>query len=64
MIAGPSPWPPRRLREEPWDSGIGRDSEKGKVGFKQLEAYTLKRGEAVNESGRPEFLENLINEFI
>jgi len=30
-----------------------------------LEAYMLKKGEAnKNESGRQEFLENLINEFI
>jgi xylose isomerase len=35
------------------------------VGFKELEAYTLKRGEVTtNTSGRQEFLENLINEFI
>ena len=47
------------------DSGIGRDIEKGKVGFKQLEAYMLKQGDsAPNTSGRQEFLENLINEFI
>jgi xylose isomerase len=36
-----------------------------KVGFKELEAYMLKKGEAdANASGRQEFLENLINEFI
>ena len=39
--------------------------EKGKVGFKELEQYALKLGEVrTNESGRQEFLENLINEFI
>ena len=39
--------------------------EKGKVGFKDLEAIMLKKGEpAANTSGRQEFLENLINEFI
>jgi xylose isomerase len=48
-----------------WDSGIGRDIEKRKVGLKQLEAYMLKKGEAApNTSGRQEMLENLINEFI
>jgi xylose isomerase len=48
-----------------WDSGIGRDIEKRKVGLKQLEAYMLKQGEAApNTSGRQEMLENLINEFI
>jgi xylose isomerase len=48
-----------------WDSGIGAKIEAGKVGFKELEAYMLKKGEAdANASGRQEYLENLINEFI
>ena len=48
-----------------WDSGIGAKIESGKVGFKELEAYMLAKGEASpNASGRQEFLENLINEFI
>jgi xylose isomerase len=54
-----------RQRYSSWDSGIGEKIEKGKVGFKELETYMLKKGEAApNESGRQEFLENLINEFI
>ncbi|NDB74303.1 MAG: xylose isomerase, partial [Verrucomicrobia bacterium] len=51
-------------RYRTWDSGIGKDIEKGKIGFKQLEAHALKFGEPKLESGRQEFLENLINEFI
>ncbi len=48
-----------------WDSGIGADIEKGKVGFKELSAYMLKKGEAAaNKSGRVEMLENLINEYL
>jgi xylose isomerase len=48
-----------------WDSGIGAQIEKGKAGFGELEAYMMKKGEAAaNSSGRQEFLENLINEFI
>jgi xylose isomerase len=48
-----------------WDSGIGAKIEAGKVGFKELEAYMLKQGDAApNASGRQEFLENLINEYI
>ncbi|NLH16605.1 MAG: xylose isomerase [Phycisphaerae bacterium] len=48
-----------------WDSGIGADIEKGKVGFKELSAYMLKKGEATaNKSGRVEMLENLINEYL
>jgi xylose isomerase len=48
-----------------WDSGIGAKIESGKASFKELEAYMLKKGEvSPNVSGRQEFLENLINEFI
>ena len=54
-----------KQRYSSWDAGIGKDIEKGRVGFKELEAYMLKKGEAAaNTSGRQEFLENLINEFI
>jgi len=48
-----------------WDSGIGAKIESGKADSAALEAYMLKKGEVTgNESGRQEFLENLINEFI
>ena len=48
-----------------WDSGIGAKIEAGKASFKDLEAYMLKKGEAAaSTSGRQEYLENLINEFI
>jgi xylose isomerase len=47
-----------------WDSGLGADIEKGKVGFTELEAYTLKHGEPELKSGRQELLENLLNEYI
>ena len=48
-----------------WDSGIGVKIESGKATMKELETYILKKGEAAaNVSGRQEFLENLINEFI
>ena len=54
-----------KLRYASWDAGIGKEIEQGKSGFKQLEAYILKKGEAApNLSGRQEYLENLINEFI
>ena len=52
-------------RYRSWDSGIGKKIEFGKANFKTLETYILKKGEVTkNESGRQEFLENLINEFI
>ncbi len=48
-----------------WDAGLGAKIEAGKTTFRELEAYVLKRGEAdANVSGRQEYLENLINEFI
>ena len=54
-----------KQRYSSWDTGIGAKIESGKSNFKELEAYTLKKGEAApNSSGRQEFLENLINEFI
>ena len=48
-----------------WDGGIGAKIEAGRATMQELEAYSLKRGEVTpNTSGRQEFLENLINEFI
>src|SRR5688500_9249687 len=54
-----------KQRYSSWDTGIGRDIERGKAGFRELEAYMLKKGDvSPNISGRQEYLENLINEFI
>ena len=54
-----------KQRYSSWDSGIGAKIESGKSSFSDLEAYMLKKGDATpNTSGRQEFLENLINEFI
>ena len=54
-----------RERYSSWDRGIGAQIEAGRADFNQLEAYMLKQGGiAPNSSGRQEFLENLINEFI
>jgi xylose isomerase len=54
-----------KQRYNSWDSGIGEKIEKGKVGFKELDAYIMKKGAIEpNTSGRQEFLENLINDFI
>ncbi len=48
-----------------WDSGIGARIEAGKATIAELETYMLKKGDVTpNVSGRQEFLENLINEFI
>ena len=54
-----------KQRYSSWDSGVGADIEAGKMNFSKLEKYTLKKGEVKKvESGRQEFLENLINDFI
>src|SRR6266702_2989657 len=54
-----------RQRYSSWDTGVGRKIEQANAGFKELEAYMLEKGDIqANTSGRQEFLENLINEFI
>ena len=54
-----------KQRYASWDSGIGAQIEKGKATFADLDKYISKKGEAAkNQSGRQEFLENLINEFV
>jgi xylose isomerase len=54
-----------RNRYQSWDSGIGARIEQGKIGFRDLESYILKKGNPdVNVSGRQEMLENLINQFV
>jgi xylose isomerase len=54
-----------KQRYSSWDSGIGLKIEQGRATFRDLESYIIKKGEVdANESGRQEFLENLINEFI
>jgi xylose isomerase len=54
-----------KQRYSSWNTSIGEKIEKSKIGFEELEAYALKIGEVTtNTSGRQEFLENLINEYI
>ncbi len=47
-----------------WDSKLGQDIESGKVGFEELEQYTLQHGEPEIKSGRQELIENILNEYI
>jgi xylose isomerase len=48
-----------------WDTGIGADIEAGKVGYAELSQYMLEKGDSdANISGRVEYLENILNEFI
>jgi xylose isomerase len=52
-------------RYRSYDSGFGRDIEKGAIGFRQLERLVLsKLGEPRPVSGRQEYLENLLMRYI
>lgn len=54
-----------KQRYRSWDEGIGQRIESGQMTFADLETYMLDKGEAArNESGRQEYLENLINEYL
>ncbi len=53
----------RRYRS--YDEGIGQQVESGKATLADLEKYMLDKGEsAPNESGRQEWIENLINRYL
>jgi xylose isomerase len=48
-----------------FDSGYGKEIEKKKIGFKELEKLVLKQlGEPKPVSGRQEYLENLLNTYL
>ena len=52
-------------RYDSWNQGVGKDIENGTANFVSLESYMLAKGEiSDNKSGRQEYLENLINEYI
>ncbi|NLI54449.1 MAG: xylose isomerase [Clostridiales bacterium] len=51
-------------RYESYNEGIGKDIVGGRVGFSELEAYALIHGVTSNASGRQEYLESLLNQYI
>ena len=52
-------------RYSSWDTGLGARIEAGNESFQSLETMMLEQGEVTAcQSGRQEFLENLINEFL
>lgn len=54
-----------RQRYASWDSGLGARIEGGQETLASLEKFALEKGEASgNTSGRQEYLENLVNEFV
>ena len=54
-----------KTRYSSWDEGIGAKIEAGGVGFAELEAYMLEKGEvAPNISGRQELVESVVNRYL
>ncbi len=52
-------------RYQSWNGDLAKKVEAGKATFADLESYILPKGDVTpNVSGRQEFLENLINEFV
>ena len=52
-------------RYSSFDSGFGRDIEKGRIGFKELNKLVLSGlGEPKLRSGKQEYLENLLNTYL
>ena len=47
-----------------FDDGFGRQIEKRKIGFKELEKIAQELGEPTPKSGKQEYLENLLNTFL
>lgn len=54
----------RKERYASFDSGQGKEFENGALKLEDLRAFALKNGEPKQISGRQEFLENLINQYI
>ena len=54
----------RQNRYSSFDSGAGRDFERGKLSLTHLSNYAIKQGEPNQISGRQEFLENIINQYL
>lgn len=51
-------------RYESYSEGIGKDIVNSRVGFHELEAYALIHGVSPNASGRQEYLESLLNQYV
>ncbi len=51
-------------RYSSYDNGFGKEIEKKKIGFKELEKIALKAREPKPISGRQEYLENLLNQYL
>jgi len=54
----------RTDRYASFDTGTGKEFEEGKLTLEDLRAYAISNGEPKLKSGRQEFLENVINNYI
>jgi xylose isomerase len=54
----------RKNRYSSFDTGAGKDFEAGKLSLEELREYAIKAGEPEIQSGRQEYLENIINRYI
>lgn len=54
----------RRKRYASFDEGKGRDFEAGKATLADLRAWAMENGEPEQLSGRQEWLENLVNDYV
>jgi xylose isomerase len=54
----------RKQRYASFDAGQGKDFEEGKMTLEDLRDYALKAGEPKQLSGKQEWLENIINQYI
>ncbi|HVZ25558.1 MAG TPA: hypothetical protein VG842_05875, partial [Sediminibacterium sp.] len=54
----------RKQRYASFDSGKGKEFEEGKLQLEDLRDFALANGEPKQISGRQEWLENLINQYI
>jgi len=54
----------RKERYASFDSGKGKDFEDGKMGLEDLRNFALSNGEPKQISGKQEWLENIINQYI
>ncbi|MGH8221688.1 MAG: xylose isomerase [Woeseiaceae bacterium] len=54
----------RKQRYASFDEGRGRDFEAGKTTLADLRAYAVENGEPVQKSGKQEWLENVVNDYM
>jgi xylose isomerase len=54
----------RKDRYASFDSGKGKEFEEGKLSLEDLRNYAIEKGEPALKSGKQEYLENIINQYI